>query len=380
MLKRFCVLILFLLGCFFTPSVFAQEQEPDVNSEESVQNLPKEQFYRGKVVDILREGSNDLGGVTNSFQVVQVEFLNGDKKGEITQFEHGGNVSISEAQLVQKNEEVVVVALPAVEGTIYQIIDTYRLNNVWYIISFFFIVVVALSKWKGVGSIIGMFVSLLLITYFIVPFILQGYDPLLISIIGSAGILISTMYLAHGFSSRTTIAIGSILIALVITGVLAVIFVQTAKLTGLASDDAYALRFGLYDNLNFKGLLLGGIIIGALGVLDDIATSLTATIFEIKKANGKRSFRELFESGMEVGKEHVSSLVNTLILAYAGASLPLFLLIVVNPNNYPMWMVLNSEIMMEEVVRTLAGSLGLIFAVPITAALASYLATLKPSK
>jgi uncharacterized membrane protein len=278
---------------------------------------------------------------------------------------------------VKQGDEVVVVALPGVDETIYQIIDQYRLDNVWYLIGFFFIVVVSLSKWKGVGSIVGMFLSLLLITYFIVPFILKGYDPVIISIVGSAGILISTMYLAHGFSKKTTIAIGSILISLIITGILALLFVHVSKLTGLASDDAYALRFGSFDNLNFKGLLLGGIIIGALGVLDDIATSLTATVFEIRKANTKLSFSQLFESGMEVGKEHVSSLVNTLILAYAGASLPLFLLIVLNPNNYPMWMILNSETMIEEVVRTLAGSLGLIFAVPITAALASYLATVK---
>jgi uncharacterized membrane protein len=379
MVKRsiFSLLLFFL---FFVPSTQAQEPETETVVQESYSNPQKEQFYRAKVLDIVREGQNDLGGIINTYQIVTVEFVNGDKKGEKITFEHGGNVSISESQLVKQGDEVVVVALPGVDETIYQIIDQYRLDNVWYLIGFFFIVVVSLSKWKGVGSIVGMFLSLLLITYFIVPFILKGYDPVIISIVGSAGILISTMYLAHGFSKKTTIAIGSILISLIITGILALLFVHVSKLTGLASDDAYALRFGSFDNLNFKGLLLGGIIIGALGVLDDIATSLTATVFEIRKANTKLSFSQLFESGMEVGKEHVSSLVNTLILAYAGASLPLFLLIVLNPNNYPMWMILNSETMIEEVVRTLAGSLGLIFAVPITAALASYLASIKTSK
>ena len=151
-------------------------------------------------------------------------------------------------------------------------------------------------------------------------------------------------------------------------------------LSGLGTDDAFSLQFGQTGNINFKGLLLGGIIIGTLGVLDDITTSLSATIEEIKKANPKYTFWELVKSGLRVGSEHISSLVNTLVLAYAGVSLPLFLFLILNPMQHPLWTILNSEIIVEEIVRTLAGSIGLILAVPITTLLAAWLNTTKSQK
>lgn len=183
--------------------------------------------------------------------------------------------------------------------------------------------------------------------------------------------MVSTMYLAHGFSRKTTLSILSTFISLCITGILAVVSVQLAHLTGLGTEDANALKFGPTGSINPKGLLLGGIIIGTLGVLDDVTTGLTASIYELTKVDKKLPFRSLFRSGLEVGKEHIVSLVNTLVLAYAGAALPVFLILVLNPNHVPLWVILNSELIMEEVVRTIAGSIGLVSAVPITAFLAS---------
>jgi uncharacterized membrane protein len=371
MFKRL-VLLSIPLFLFFTPLVHAEEPLLYESEVSIIQQVQKEEFYRAKVVEILREGKRNLGGYQNPYQVVKLKFINGSAKDEEVTFEHGEQGGLTSDKLVSEGEEVVVVKIPNEEGAVYQIIDKYRLPNLAYLIGFFFFVIILLSKWKGVGSIAGMILSLLIITYFIVPQIIKGADPLLISIIGSSAILISTMYLAHGFNKRTSIAIGGIVISLILTGILAVLFVHVSKLTGVANEDAAALQFGELSSINFKGLLLGGIIIGALGVLDDITTSLTASVFEIHKANAKLKFKELVASGMEIGKEHVSSLVNTLVLAYAGASLPLFLFIVLNPNNYPLWMILNSEMIVEEIVRTLAGSLGLIFAVPITTTLAAW--------
>ena len=122
----------------------------------------------------------------------------------------------------------------------------------------------------------------------------------------------------------------------------------------------------------FQGLLLGGIIIGSLGVLNDITIGLSASIQELAKANPKFKLRELFQSGMRIGSEHIAALVNTLALAYAGAALPLFIYIVLNPSNQPPWIILNSELLVEEIVRTLAGSVGLILAVPLTAFLGAW--------
>ena len=224
-----------------------------------------------------------------------------------------------------------------------------------------------------------MILSLGVIIKFIVPQILAGRDPLLVSVIGSVFILVTTIYLAHGFSKQTTAAVISTALTLVLTGILSVAFVNMTHLTGVASEEALSLQFGPTASINFKGLLLGGMIIGFLGVLDDVTTGMAATVFELKKVNSKLKPRELISSSLNVGREHVSSLVNTLVLAYAGASLPLFLFIVLNPQKYPPWYIINSEFVAEEIVRTLVGSIGLLCAVPITALIATWMVQTRKS-
>lgn len=167
------------------------------------------------------------------------------------------------------------------------------------------------------------------------------------------------------------------IIALGLSATFSMIFVSLTKLTGLGSEDAYALKFGDTSSINFQGLLLGGIIIGALGVLDDVTTSQSAAIFELHDVNPKLKFLSLFKRGINIGREHISSLVNTLVLAYAGAALPVFLFFILNPGGYPLWFTINSEFVSEEIVRTLIGSITLILAVPITTFLASFVASKK---
>jgi uncharacterized membrane protein len=187
--------------------------------------------------------------------------------------------------------------------------------------------------------------------------------------------MVTTIYLAHGFSTKTTIAVISTFLTLVGIGILSALFVKITFLTGLGSEDAASLRFGATSNIDFRGLLLGGILIGALGVLDDVTTGLSASVFELHKANPGMAFPQLFKSGLTIGKEHISSLVNTLVLAYAGAALPIFLMITLNVNRYPLWSILNDGLIIEEAVRTLAGSIGLVAAVPLTTLLATLYVT-----
>jgi len=253
------------------------------------------------------------------------------------------------------------------KGEQYQIIDKYRLNELIYIGLLFLALVLLLSRWKGVGSFLGMVLSLLVIVKFIVPQILAGMDPLFISIVGAIFILITSIYLAHGFSRQTTVAVVATSLTLIVTGFLSVVFVNITNLSGLASEDALSLQFGPTVSINFRGL-----IIGFLGVLDDITTGLAATVFTLKKVNPRMKLEELIKSSLNIGREHISSLVNTLVLAYAGASLPLFLFIVLNPQSYPLWFIVNSEFIAEEIVRTLVGSIGLLCAVPVTAVIAAW--------
>jgi uncharacterized membrane protein len=272
MFKSLKVLIFIFILFFFPSAAYAQDSPPP------------EEFYKAEVTKIITSGEKFIDeNKTQPYQTVQVKILDGKDKGKEITVDHGKLTTISEEQKVAVGEKVVLLKLPTPKGFQYQIIDRYRLNTLLPILMFFFILVLVLSRWKGLGSIVGLAVSLSIIMFFIVPQILAGRDPLFISIVGSLFIMTITIYLAHGFSRKTHIALASTFLSLSLTGFLAYFFVDISHLTGLGNDDASSLRFGQTENINFQGLLLGGIIIGALGVLDDITTSLSAVIEELKK-------------------------------------------------------------------------------------------------
>jgi len=186
---------------------------------------------------------------------------------------------------------------------------------------------------------------------------------------GSLIIIPVSFFLSHGINRKTLSAIAGTLIALTITGLLSYVFVEKAKLTGFASEEAGFLQNIMQGSVNIKGLLLAGIIIGVLGVLDDITISQSAIVFQLKEANSNFGFTQLYRRAMKVGQDHISSMVNTLVLVYTGAALPLLLLFIHNP--HPFSEIINYELIADEIVQTLVGSIGLILAVPITTAIAA---------
>ncbi len=366
---RQCFFLFSLIVCLiFLPSlVHAQTPEP----------MPKQEFSKAKVESVLQDGKKEIGGKQHLYQTVRIRIIDGPEADKIITVEHGGMFTITEEQKVADGETVIVRKNTTPEGeTSYYIADSYRLPNIMGILAGFFLIVFLIAGRKGLGALIGMAISLGVIMWFIVPRILAGADPLLISIIGSVVILCSTMYLAHGFSRQTHIALSATGISLFLTALFSIAFVSLTKLSGLGSEDIYTLSQGFGEVLNFRGLLLGGIIIGALGVLDDVTTTQAAAIHELAEANPRSTFEDLVKQGMRVGREHIASVVNTLVLAYAGASIGVFIFIHLGvvQNIQPLWVMLNNEVIMEEVVRTLAGSLGLILAVPITTLLAAFFA------
>jgi uncharacterized membrane protein len=367
-MKKALLIVSFVFSLFiFAIPSFAQQRvlppEP-----------PVEYFYKGTVEEVTNENETVVNGSKNFSQTLKVRVINKEKDKQQITIEHGGVLKDSQSQKLKRGDEIVVLHTPNSDSRPYYIVDKYRLDTMVIILAGFFLLVILIAGKKGLGSIIGMAFSVFIILQFIVPQILQGRDPLLISIVGSSLIMIITMFLAHGANKKTGIALVSTGISLICTGLLAYLFVSVTQLTGVGNEDAYMLQLGL-STINVKGLLLGGIIIGSLGVLDDITISQTATVFEIKRANKSLDFMEVVMRGYRVGKEHIASLVNTLVLAYAGASLSLFIFFVLNPSNQPYWVILNNEMIIEEVVRTLAGSIGLVLAVPITTILAAWLAT-----
>jgi uncharacterized membrane protein len=245
----------------------------------------------------------------------------------------------------------------------YYFADYQRRAPLLWLALIFGVVVVTLSRWRGLAAIVGLGLSLLVLLKFVLPAILQGGNPLAVAIVGSAAIMFVTLYLAHGFNARTSTAVLGTLISLGLTGVLAVLFVAATKFTGLASEEATFLQVSA-DQVNLEGLILGGIIIGTLGVLDDVTITQASAVWELHLANPAFTVRELYGSAVRIGRDHIASTVNTLVLAYAGASLPL--LIVFSLSARPLGDLLTAEIIAEEIVRTLVGSIGLVASVPIT--------------
>ena len=250
----------------------------------------------------------------------------------------------------------------------YYLADIVRRQSLLPLFVFFLVLVILVGGWRGIGSLLGLAVSLLIVIFFLVPQIATGKNPVLMVILSSLLIVPLTFYLSHGINRKTTIAISGTVISLIFAGLLAQGALQATRLTGLVSEEAGFLQSASPETYNLQGLLLAGIIIGLLGVLDDVTVSQAAIVGQLRSINTSINDKELFLRAMAVGKDHVSSMVNTLILVYVGASLPLLLLFYNNPQ--PFLQVINYEIFTEEIVRALIGSIGLILAIPLTTVLA----------
>jgi uncharacterized membrane protein len=236
---------------------------------------------------------------------------------------------------------------------------------------FFILAVVVFARWRGLFALWGLAIAFAVLVRFILPAILTGKNPVAVAVVGSAAIMFATLYLAHGINARTTTAVLGTVGALFITGILAWIFVTGGHLTGMASEESGLLAASL-SGVNLQGLLLSGIIIGSLGVLDDVTVTQASAVWELHQANPGYGFQRLYAAGLRIGRDHIASTVNTLVLAYAGASLPLLVLFTLSSRQ--LGDVLTSEIVAQEIIRTLVGSIGLVSAVPITTALAAFVA------
>lgn len=248
-----------------------------------------------------------------------------------------------------------------------------RTSLVW-LVGLFAVVVIALGRFRGVLALLAMAATLLVLVAFVAPSALDGNDPLLVAVVAAAAIAFISLYLTHGFTPTTTVALAGTLAALGLTLGLSSLFFELAEFTGLATEEALILPF-IAENLDVSSLLLGGAVIGALGALDDVTVTQVATVAELRRHSPHLPTTELVASGIRVGRDHIASTVNTLLLAYAGASMPLILLFAVS--DQPLVMVANSELIAVEIVRTLCGSIGLVAAVPITTTLAAVV--LRPS-
>ncbi len=245
--------------------------------------------------------------------------------------------------------------------------DYQRATPMWILAIAFIGAVLILGRWRGLGAIAGLVASLAIIVKFLLPSILDGNSPVMVAIVASSVIAFIALYLAHGVNLQTSVALLGTFASLAVTALLSLLFVGWSNLTGLADESALYLT-SLGVNVDLQGIVLAGFVIGALGVLDDVTVTQVSAVAELHAAQPALSPRQLYRSAVTIGRDHISSTVNTLFLAYAGAALPLLLLF--TQANQSVGSLAGREVIATEIIRSLVGSIGLVSAVPITTWLA----------
>jgi uncharacterized membrane protein len=271
---------------------------------------------------------------------------------------------------VEVGDKVVLGFTPdAPSGSQYYLSDFQRRSPMLLLAALFVVAIVVLGRMRGVRALVGLAITLFSLVVFLIPAVLDGRSPVAVAVVTASTILLINLYLTHGMTLPTTTAVVGTLASLALIGALAVVFVGAAHLTGIGTEEASFLQ-AASTRVNLEGLLLGGIIIGSLGVLDDVTITQASAVWELHLANPDMGPGDLYRSAVRIGRDHIASTVNTLVLAYAGASLPLLILLV--EANRRVSDVLTGEVVATEIVRTLVGSLGLVASVPITTALAAF--------
>lgn len=322
--------------------------------------------WRGEVVEVVDKTTEIVPGTETpqTFQTIRALPLDGPKQGEIITIEND-YLGLNSGDRFYFNYNIYIDGSEA-----YGIINRDRTRPLMLLALVFAAVVIGFGGWQGVRSLAALAGSFAAIAYILLPGILGGYNPLYASIVVAAVVLFGAIYFTHGLNRESTVAYVGTMIAVGLTGVFAAMAVKLTGLTGVTNEAATYLNFNTNGTLDFTALLLGAIIIGVLGVLDDIAVTQAAIVTELFQTDKTQSRRTVYQKAIRIGREHVGALVNTLVLAYTGAALPLLLHFYLSASSISM--ALSSELFATEIVRTIAGSIGLVLAVPIVTLIAVF--------
>jgi uncharacterized membrane protein len=324
--------------------------------------------YDARILEVITEPcegtteQDDIDCFRMTFQV-----LEGVDEDDVFEQLFSGDSPLAE---IEAGTTIVVARNPDVPPELrYSFVDVQRRSVLIGVAVVFAAAVVLLGRLRGLAALLGLVATFLLISEFVLPSLLQGHDPTIVAAFGAAAIAFIALYAAHGFGPMTSIALLGTLSSLILTVVIGAVFVGLAKFSGFSSEEAFLVNIGA-AGIDLSGLVLAGVIIGALGAIDDMTVTQSSAIAELARVDPRMSRSDLFRSGLRIGRDHVASTVNTLFLAYAGASLPLLLLFVLSDQSAAF--VANREIVATEIVRTLVGSIGLVASVPITTWLAAF--------
>lgn len=325
-----------------------------------------QETVRAEVLEIVEQYDRDIlgTGATTTVQELRAKLLSGSKAGEVVRFEN-------DLMVLAVGDKIFVNRLIAIDGEEYYTFkDIERRPQLLVLAIVLSVLVVVFARFQGLRALLSLALSALAIIFLLVPALLAGYDPALASFAIAAVILALTLFLTHGFGIYVRIAYFGTMAAVAVTCLVAWVSVTWLHLTGFSADASVYLNFATGGQLDLAGLLLGGIIIGLLGVLDDVSITQASVVQELRRANPTLGIRSLYERGVRVGRDHVGSLVNTLALAYVGTALPLVLLYA--QSQAPFLDILNQEVVAAELVRIIVGSIGLVLAVPFTTLVAAY--------
>jgi len=349
------LLVSVLLFSFVTP---AYAETGDVIGDET-------EIVKAKTVRIISETEEEIQGtgVSGIRQTVEAAVLEGTQKGKTVTFEN---------DYIKLEEGDIFYLLHNIRGEdgyeTYSVSDPHRLPAVYFFAGLFVLLVILIGGWQGIRGLVSLLGSFVLIIYMLLPGILAGYPPVLVAIAVSSLIIVVGSYITHGFNKTTSAAVIGMIITVIFTGLLAFWSVGFAKLTGYSSDEVSYLVVNTQGEIDIIGILLGGIMIGVLGILYDVAIGQAIAVEELKEIAPHVSRRKIYFRALRMGREHIGALVNTLAIAYVGVSLPLLLLFTQFETSFTQ--MANREIFTTEIIRTLIGSIGLMLAVPITTLLA----------
>lgn len=325
-------------------------------------------LMRAKVVEITQEEVRAIAGtdIQNSFQTIRAEILDGEQKGAVVTVEND-YLNLEEGDVFYLSHTVEPFG-----GEYYNVNDPYRMPQLLFLTALFVLAVLLFGGIQGLRGLFSLIASFFFIFYLLLPGIMEGYSPLLITVAVSSLIIILGSYVTHGFTRTTSAAVVGMITTVMITGLLAFWSVKITRLSGFGSDEAVYLNLNAGGGLDVVGLLLSGIIIGLLGVLYDAAIGQAVSVDELTRIAPHVSRRTIYERAVRIGREHIGALVNTLALAYVGTALPLLLLFM-QSGNATAAQIINTEIFATEIVRIMIGSIGLVLAVPITTLIAVWM-------
>ncbi len=341
-----------------------------IHSTALAQSGTSEQDYieRAKVLEVLSQAQKIIPGTNTqaNYQTLKAQVLDGPDSGKTV------TVQNDYLNLTQGEEFYLTHVIDPLDGIdAYNVSQPYRLPTVLFFVGLFVLAVIVFGGKQGVRGLLSLMVSIAAIFYVLLPGILNGYSPILLSVVISSFIVTMGSYITHGFNRTTTAAVLGMIITICFTGALAYWAVHATQLSGYTTEESTYLNFDTAGKIDFVGLLLGGIMIGLLGILYDAAIGQAVAVEELRAAAEHFSRGQVYKRALRIGKEHIGALVNTLAIAYVGASLPLLLLL--HFSNSSLSITLNQEIFSTEIVRTVVGSIGLVLAVPITTLIAVYI-------